>query len=99
MERYLEAKWASLIEYRTNSIQFFGPAQQCMNAINFLADMVEAYNKIFVNLATLFDKIADTLERFELYRCGQNVLAEHIKNRANQILLRLITVCGLAYTT
>ena len=68
-----------------------------MNAINFLADIVESYNKIFENLATLFDKIADALERFELYRRAQNVLAKHIKNRANQILLRLVNVCGLAH--
>ncbi|GME27482.1 Neutral amino acid permease [Neofusicoccum parvum] len=107
-------KWDKAKKYLGNTMQFvatlgqfaatgasmvFGPSQMCFNAISFLINTAQKYDKIFSDLGNLFEKIEDFLRRFEVYARPKTVgvkIDHHLKSIINDLLRTFVRICGLS---
>ncbi|KAI9667919.1 MAG: hypothetical protein M1821_000739 [Bathelium mastoideum] len=76
------------------SMVFGSPATITMSCISFVIDAGFEYKKIAHDIDEIFDRIATMLERFEIVRDHQQVMAPAMIRVAHDLLLAVVAICG-----
>ena len=77
------------------SMVFGSPATITMSCISFLVDAGFEYKNIAHNIEDLFSQIATIMERFQIYRDHEQIMAPPMIRVAHRLLLAVVSVCRL----